>query len=77
MAKVYCDAHEDFIVAVTKLSTEVSAMRALFKWSLSAMLMVTIALMGVTVTFVYKASDLYAQVQVNTTKIDTLAVKSI
>ena len=65
----HCPQHEEFLVAVTELGCSVKAMRGLFKTVLSIMLTVTLFLAGITATFAYKASDLYAQVQVNTTEI--------
>ena len=65
----HCPQHETFLVAVTTLSSDVKAMRVMFRGVMSAMLAVTILLAGITATFAYKASNLYAQVQVNTTEI--------
>jgi hypothetical protein len=65
----HCPQHEEFLIAVTTLSGDVKAMRWMFKGAMSVMLTVTIFLAGITATFAYKASGLYAQVQVNTTEI--------
>ncbi len=64
-----CDAHGEFLVAVATLSADVRSMRGMFKWTISAMLSISLVLMGIAGTFAYKASDLATQVQVNKTKI--------
>ena len=70
MDKQNCNHHEEFLIAVTTLSADVKALRFLFKGTMSCLLTVTILLAGLTATFVYKASDLHAQVEVNSVEIN-------
>ena len=72
MPNNHCDAHEEFLVAVTRLSADVSAMRTIFKWTISTVLTLSLFIAGAVGTFVYKATDVYGQVQQHDVRISHL-----
>ena len=61
----HCEAHEEFISAIASLTTEFKSFKAVVKFCVGAMLSITLLLASLLCTFSYKASTLYAQVQVN------------